>query len=94
MKTVLHADDDHDHAPHLLREVGRFVDVRGSPTSSGSWCRIDGCMFSIDDSGDGGFKVGEGSTSHLIMAACVFRDPRQIEVALRSNTAVLCEVAE
>lgn len=35
-------------------------------------------MF-IDDSGDGGFKVGRGSTSHLIMAACVFRDPKQIE---------------
>lgn len=33
----------------------------------------------IDDSGDGGFKVGQGSTSHLVMAACVFRDPKQIE---------------
>lgn len=34
----------------------------------------------IDDSGDGGFKVGQGSTSHLVMAACVFRDPKQIEL--------------
>lgn len=33
----------------------------------------------IDDSGDGGFKVGQGSTSHLVMAACVFRNPKEIE---------------
>lgn len=33
----------------------------------------------IDDSGDGGFKFGSGSSSHLIMAACVFRDPLEIE---------------
>lgn len=33
----------------------------------------------IDDSGDGGFKFGNGSSSHLVMAACVFRDPKQIE---------------
>lgn len=32
----------------------------------------------IDDSGDGGFKFGQGSTSHLVMAACVFRDPDHI----------------
>lgn len=33
----------------------------------------------IDDSGDGGFKFDSGSSSHLIMAATVFRDPAQIE---------------
>lgn len=33
----------------------------------------------IDDSGDGGFKFGLGSSSHLIMAACVFRDAKEIE---------------
>lgn len=27
----------------------------------------------IDDSGDGGYKFGKGSTSHLIMSACIFR---------------------
>lgn len=34
----------------------------------------------IDDSGCGGFKFDQGSTTHLIMAACVFPDPTQIEV--------------
>jgi hypothetical protein len=33
----------------------------------------------IDDSGDGGMKFSQGSTSHLIMSACVFRDPKEIE---------------
>lgn len=33
----------------------------------------------IDDSGDGGFKFESGSSSHLVMAACVFRDPKQIQ---------------
>jgi hypothetical protein len=33
----------------------------------------------IDDSGDGGFKLEGGSSSHLVMAAVVFRDPREIE---------------
>ena len=33
----------------------------------------------VDDSGDGGFKLGAGSSSHLIMSACVFRDPKEIE---------------
>lgn len=32
----------------------------------------------IDDSGDGGFKFGQGSTSHLVMAACIFREPEHI----------------
>jgi hypothetical protein len=32
----------------------------------------------IDDSGDGGFKVGKGSTSHLIMSACIFRTPADL----------------
>lgn len=33
----------------------------------------------IDDSGDGGFKFDSGSSSHLVMAACVFQDPSEIE---------------
>ncbi|TFC23378.1 DUF3800 domain-containing protein [Cryobacterium glucosi] len=33
----------------------------------------------IDDSGDSGFKFDSGSTSHLVMAACIFRDPKDIE---------------
>lgn len=33
----------------------------------------------IDDSGDGGFKFESGSSSHLVMAACVFRDPVEIQ---------------
>ncbi|MFE4078534.1 DUF3800 domain-containing protein [Paenarthrobacter sp. YIM B13468] len=32
----------------------------------------------IDDSGDGGFKFESGSSSHLVMAACVFKDPSEI----------------
>lgn len=36
----------------------------------------------IDDSGDGGFKFGQGSTSHLVMAACVFREPGHISDAV------------
>ncbi len=44
----------------------------------------------IDDSGDGGFKFESGSTSHLVMAACVFRDPKQIEL-LQGLTAACAE---
>lgn len=33
----------------------------------------------IDDSGDGGFKTDRGSSSHLVMAACIFRDSKDIE---------------
>lgn len=36
----------------------------------------------IDDSGDGGFKFGKGSTSHLIMSACVFSHPSEITSAV------------
>ncbi|RUP86727.1 DUF3800 domain-containing protein [Dermabacter sp. HSID17554] len=32
----------------------------------------------IDDSGDGGLKFETGSTSHLVMAACIFREPLEI----------------
>lgn len=32
----------------------------------------------IDDSGCGGFRFGQGSTSHLVMAACVFRHTEHI----------------
>lgn len=37
-------------------------------------------LIYIDDSGDGGFKVGRGSSSHLVFAACVFDDPKQMEL--------------
>lgn len=33
----------------------------------------------IDDSGDPGFKFEKGSTTHLVMAACVFRERAHIE---------------
>lgn len=33
----------------------------------------------VDDSGDGGFKFDKGSSTHLVMAACVFRNPLEIE---------------
>ena len=33
----------------------------------------------IDDSGCGGMKLDSGSSRHLVMAAAVFRDPKQIE---------------
>ncbi|WP_181133865.1 DUF3800 domain-containing protein [Rathayibacter sp. AY1D9] len=35
----------------------------------------------IDDSGDAGFKFGSGSTSHLVMAAVVFRSVEDIQAA-------------
>lgn len=34
----------------------------------------------IDDSGCGGMKLDSGSSRHLVMAAAVFRDPKQIEI--------------
>lgn len=34
----------------------------------------------IDDSGDGGMKLGAGSSSHLVMAAMVFRDVDELAV--------------
>ncbi|WP_188672577.1 DUF3800 domain-containing protein [Subtercola lobariae] len=33
----------------------------------------------IDDSGDPGFKVAQGSSPFLVMAACVFTDNLEIE---------------
>lgn len=33
----------------------------------------------IDDSGDPGMRLNNGSSRYLIMSACVFRDPKQIE---------------
>lgn len=34
----------------------------------------------LDDSGDGGFKFESGSTSHLVMALCVFNSTEQLEL--------------
>ena len=43
--------------------------------------RQDGTVhIFIDDSGDGGFKFDTGSSSHLVMAACIFREPLQMEL--------------
>lgn len=33
----------------------------------------------IDDSGDPGFKFEKGASSHVLMAACIFPDPKEIE---------------
>lgn len=33
----------------------------------------------VDDSGCGGFKLGHGSSSHLVMSAAVFRDTAEIQ---------------
>ncbi|MDK9348515.1 DUF3800 domain-containing protein [Propionibacterium freudenreichii] len=38
----------------------------------------------IDDSGDGGMKIGTGSTPHLVMSAIVFRDRKEIEHLARN----------
>jgi hypothetical protein len=35
----------------------------------------------LDDSGDPGMKLSTGSSRHLVMAACIFRDPEDIEKA-------------
>lgn len=37
----------------------------------------------IDDSGDGGFKFGKGSTSHLVMSACVYASGADVEHAVK-----------
>lgn len=42
----------------------------------------------LDDSGDAGFKFGAGSTSHLVMSACVFRDV--IQLAQTATTIDQC----
>lgn len=36
----------------------------------------------IDDSGDAGMKLGSGSSRFLVMAACVFKEPEDIERAV------------
>lgn len=33
----------------------------------------------IDDSGDGGFKIGKGSSSYFVLAACVFKEGKELE---------------
>lgn len=37
----------------------------------------------LDDSGDAGMKFETGSTRYLVMAACIFRNPADIEEAAR-----------
>jgi len=36
----------------------------------------------VDDSGDCGFKFSSGSSTHVVMAACVFREREHVEHAL------------
>jgi hypothetical protein len=38
-------------------------------------------LILIDESGDAGFKVAKGSTSHFVVAMVIFRDLRQAELA-------------
>ncbi|MDR0417383.1 MAG: DUF3800 domain-containing protein [Propionibacteriaceae bacterium] len=42
----------------------------------------------IDDSGDGGLKIGQGSSRHLVMATCVFDSGNEIERAAKAITAL------
>ncbi|CAB0568870.1 hypothetical protein CIP107518_01935 [Corynebacterium diphtheriae] len=39
-----------------------------------------GMNLYLDDSGDGGFKFGQGSSTHIVFAAVAFDDPTQLEV--------------
>ena len=38
-------------------------------------------LILIDESGDAGFKVAKGSTSHFVVAMVIFRDLKQAELA-------------
>jgi len=35
----------------------------------------------VDDSGDAGFKIGAGSSKHLVIACCVFETSEDVEIA-------------
>ncbi len=41
-------------------------------------------LILIDESGDAGFKVAKGSTSHFVVAMIIFRDLREAEAASRA----------
>jgi hypothetical protein len=42
----------------------------------------------VDDSGDAGFKLGQGSSEHLVIACCVFRNADDAELAADSIRAL------
>ena len=42
----------------------------------------------VDDSGDAGMKLDRGSSRYIVMSACIFRDPLQIE-ALKTRSEAL-----
>lgn len=44
----------------------------------------------IDDSGDAGMKIDQGSSRYIVMSACIFRDPLQIE-ELKAQSDALAE---
>lgn len=56
---------------------------RRADASSGRAPRLDVVHVYLDDSGDGGFKFGSGSSSHLVMAACVFHSPEDLSAAVQ-----------
>lgn len=62
-------DDDAWEQSELLDQMEREREAAAKPSMH---------VF-VDDSGCGGFKLEAGSSSHLVMAACVFRDPKEIE---------------
>jgi hypothetical protein len=46
----------------------------------------------LDDSGDPGFKLDRGSSSHLVMAACAFADHRDVERAAEAIHAYRAQI--
>lgn len=56
-----------------------MVRVRGN--LSGATVTVRRVHIYLDDSGDAGFKFGQGSTRFLVIAACVFDSPADIELA-------------
>lgn len=61
-------------------EVEKFVNDYKSVVEFASKPDPPSMLVYVDDSGDGGFKFDSGSSSHLIMAAVVFKDLNQMAV--------------
>ncbi|MFE1082488.1 DUF3800 domain-containing protein [Brevibacterium sediminis] len=59
-------------------EVDKFVNDYKSVSEFASTPVPPSMLVYVDDSGDGGFKFDSGSSSHLIMAAVVFKDLDQM----------------
>lgn len=54
--------------------------------SVAEYAKIGGVYVFLDDSGDAGVKFDAGSTQHLVMAACVFREQAQIAPVMDAIT--------